>query len=91
MVSAERKGLSSCWVYHGYSPPFSIGFSTVSNTPIITNVAPRVPARLLGHAFEQQPHHRERDMCVDAVRHPVVDRAQAQAAFEFTPCLFDAL
>ena len=30
-------------------------------------------------------------MCVDAVRHPVVDRAQAQAAFEFTPCLFDAL
>ena len=28
---------------------------------------------------------------MDAVRHPVVHRAQAQAAFELTPCLLDTL
>ena len=30
-------------------------------------------------------------MRVDAVRRPVVHRAQAQAAFELTPCLLDTL
>ena len=58
---------------------------------IVTDVAPGIVAGMLRNPFEQQGQHGQRNMRVNPMRRPVIDRAQLQPAFEAAPRLLDAL
>jgi hypothetical protein len=55
---------------------------------LIAEIPPGVLAEVLDDPRQEQTQHREADVGMDPVGHPVIDRPEADAALQFPPALF---
>src|SRR5208282_6891003 len=82
------------WSGFGDLPDGATGAQQLSQlyaAQIILDIAPSIAAGLLGYALEQQREHRQGDVRVDAMGHPVEHGPQLQPALERPPGDLDTL